>query len=373
MDKNLGKLKVVFTGGGTAGHLFPNLSVIAELKKLKPKAEILYIGSKKGFEAKYLKKTDIPFVTIPTGKIRKYFDFVALFHNLYDLLKIPFGFLKSLFVLLRFRPDIIFIKGGYVSLPVGLAGIVLRIPFLVHESDFHMGVANRFLVRFAQKVAVSFPNKFYPGLAQKKLIFSGNPIRSEILKGNKEEAYKIFNLERGVPVILVIGGSQGARKINLAVCDKLSELVKRYQLIHMVGWLDWETVRKANHKLDPKLQKRHKIFKFLEKDLAFAYAVADLVVSRGGANVLAEISAWEKPSILIAIPGHQAKNAMFYLESGASTVIENEKLNGETLLGEIESLFKDSRKMKKMAFETSKLAHKDAAHKLAKELLKLRI
>ncbi len=363
--------KVVITGGGTAGHVFPGLAVASEIQKINPEVQILYLGSRKGFEARYLPKTGFPFISIPTGKIRKYIDPVSLGQNLGDLFRIPFGILKSVVVLLKFKPDVVFATGGYVSLPVGLASAILRIPYLVLESDFQMGLANRILSYFASRVAVSFPNKFYPKISRKKLIFTGNPIRSEVLGGSPKIARKIFDLEPLLPTLLVIGGSQGARKINQAVCRSLPDLVKRCQIIHLVGYLDWSMVYNCNKNLPPELRKRHKIFKFLEKDLAYAYAASDLVVSRGGANVLAEISAYGKPSILIPIPGHQAKNVLFYLESGAAFMISNEKLNGLTLKKAIFDLLSNTSKLEDMAQESKKLAHLEAAKIIAEELFRL--
>jgi len=361
--------RVIFSGGGTAGHVFPTLAVIDALKKIKPDIQILYVGSKRGFEGRYLPKTGLPFKTIPTGKIRKYFDFIALVQNLIDLFKIPFGFLKSLYILLKFKPEAIFLKGGYVSLPIGLSAIVLRIPFLVHESDFELGLSNRILAPFAKKVAFSFP---YPSLKGKNWILSGNPVRPEILAGDRNKGKAFFGLQSNLPTILVIGGSQGARRINQAVVGCLEDLLNDFQLIHLVGELDWVWVKKAHQSLSPQLQKRYKIYKFLDQEMAMAYAVADLIISRGGANALSEISAWAKPSLLIPLPGHQEKNVLFYTESGASWMIRNSKLNSQSLLKKIKLLFSQPQRLQEMSEASSRLAYRNAAEVLAKHLLSLR-
>lgn len=364
--------KIAISGGGTAGHVFPALAVMKEIKKLKKDSDFLYLGSKGGFEAKIIPQEGFRFISIPCGKIRKYFDPIALVQDVVDLIKIPFGLLKSFFVLRKEKPDAIFIKGGYVSLPVGLSASLLKIPFLIHESDLELGLANRVLSRFASKIAVSFPKDFY-NLPQEKLIFSGNPIREKLVEGNKKKALKFFNLGENLPTILIIGGSQGARKINYAILDCLPELLKSCQIIHLVGFWDWEDFSKKYHSLADKEKTRYKIFKFLEeKELGLAYAVSDLIVSRGGANVLAEISALGKPSILIPIPGHQENNIRFYTKKEAGEFISNKVISGKVLSFKIKVLLSHPSYMKKLAKNIKKLSHPGAAKILAKEVLSLR-
>ena len=226
-------MRIALTGGGTGGHLFPVLAVAREIKKQigdKEDVEFLFLGPDGELEEEIIDKELIPRKKILCGKLRRYMSGL----NFLDVFRIPFGFLQSLWHLLVFMPDAVFAKGGFASLPVAAAAWVYRIPILIHESDVVPGLANQLTARVARRVAVSFPGseKFFP---ERKVFLSGNPIRAEMVQGNKEEGQKIFSLQPGKKTILVIGGSQGARVINRAITALLPKILKKWQVIQVTG------------------------------------------------------------------------------------------------------------------------------------------
>jgi len=293
------------------------LAVIEEFIKNSRKNEILYVGSKNGPEKeavlKFAAKMDfknLEFKGITCGKLRRYFSF----ENFVDAFRVPLGFFQSLGIIRKFRPEVVFSKGGYVSVPVVLAARVLRVPVLAHESDVVPGLATRISAKVADKVLLSFEeSKKYFKLDDKfkdKFIVTGNPIRSEILKGVKEKGLKLCGFHKFKPVVLVMGGSLGAMQVNNIVWNCLPELLKKYQIVHITG--------KGNLKFG--LNKEgYKQFELLFDELKDVYAACDLIVTRGGANALAEVAALEKRAVVIPLGtassrGDQIINAKFCSE-----------------------------------------------------------
>lgn len=264
---------------------------------------MLYIGSRGGMDKKLVLDEGLRFEGIFCGKLRRYFSW----QNFVDFLKIPVGVVQSLVLLWRFKPAVIFSKGGYVSVPVCVAGFILRVPIICHESDLRPGLANRIIFKLAKKVCLSFEEsrRFYDG---EKVLVTGTPIRSRVLNGDGEFAKRFAGLQLRKPVLLIMGGSQGAAEINGLVEDILAELLERFEVIHMCG--------KGN--LRPDLETDgYRQFEFLANELCDFYALADVVVSRGGANSLAELAILKKKAVILplgdrASRGDQIDNAEIY-------------------------------------------------------------
>ena len=361
------KLKIILTGGGTGGHVFPILAIVSELKRLSEKEiDFLWVGSKTGPEKDIAGKYGIKFRSVYTGKIRRYFSW----RNILDIFRNPVGIVQSFFIIKSFRPDVIFSKGGYVSIPAVLAGWFCKIPSLIHESDTVPGLANRFLSKYSRKIAISFEeSKGY--FSSQKCVLTGNPIRPEILEGSKERGFRYFGLEYGRPVILVIGGSQGSQKINEIIIEALPKLQEKYQVIHLSGEKNLQAISHKAQNL-----KYYKLYPFLPANkIADAQEAADLIVSRAGANALAELATLGKPSILVPLPtaasDHQRKNAQVFEKAEAAWVIEEKDLTAEALVKEINWLFSHAERMDKMAGNVLKLARPNAAKIIAEEILKL--
>jgi len=286
------------------GHTIPNLAVIADFKTRSLKHEVLYIGEHAGVEKDFVMKFAVSHGfrvevrEIICGKMRRYFSF----QNFLDFFKVPVGIIQSIFILASFKPQVVFSKGGYVSVPGVIACGFLnffrkifgkeRIVLFVHESDVVPGIANRVGAKFADKIFVSFEESKKYFKKKSRVVVTGNPVRKDVLKGNKENGMKLCGFNRFKPVILVMGGSLGAMQINNLVWGNLDELLKRYQIVHIAG--------KGNIKFGLK-KEGYKQFELLFEELKDVYAVSDLVVTRGGANSLAEIASMEKKAVVIPL------------------------------------------------------------------------
>jgi len=300
-------MKILLTGGGTGGHLIPLLSVIAEIKKRDAQAEFLFVGPKSDFNDT-LREAGIEVKIITAGKFRRYFSL----QNFSDIFKVLMGIDQAFFYILKFKPDVIFSKGGFASVPAVFAASYTRIPILTHESDTVPGLANKLIGHFAKKIFISFPEsrKYFP---DKKIIVSGNPIREDILEGDKNRAQRFFGLREDLPIILVFGGSQGAQKINEALFDSLPKLLADFQVIHICGTKNVEEIEKKMDGLELANKKRYKVYPYLKDEMKDAFALSDFIISRAGANSLSEIIALDKPSLIIPLPSaannHQYHNA----------------------------------------------------------------
>ncbi len=320
--------KIVLTGGGTAGHVTPNIALLPGL--LQNSYDIRYIGSYEGIEKELIEAKNIPYYGISSGKLRRYLDL----KNISDPFKVVKGLGQSIRLLGKLKPDIVFSKGGFVSVPVVLAAKIRRIPVIIHESDITPGLANKIAIPAAKKVCCNFPEtmKYLP---KEKAVLTGTPIRQELLTGNPENArsYCHFDLEK--PVLLVIGGSSGAKVINDAIRAQLSVLLKDFQIIHLCG--------KGN--LDSRFmaQKGYAQFEYISQQLKDMFALADIVISRAGANAICELLALCKPNILIPLSaaasrGDQILNAKSFEKQGFSYVIEEENLKPDTLLNALDTV-----------------------------------
>lgn len=352
-------MKILFTGGGTAGHIFPIIAVAREIKaKYQGQdLELFYFGPKDNFSEKLLPKEGIRVKIILAGKIRRYFGIISFLQNIFDIFfKAPIGFLQAFFHIFLISPDLIFSKGGYGSLPTVLAGWLLLTPIFLHESDITPGLANRILSRFSLEIFVSFPaekTKYFP---PKKMISVGNPVRLELLPAftKIQEPKKPLKLKGGKPIILITGGSQGSQRINDVVLAVLGELVSDFELLHQVGAKNLKQITAESKIVIPKeLQEYYHIFGFLEEsELKQAYEEASLVVARAGSGTIFEIAALSKASLLIPLKesaqNHQMENGYAFSESGACQILEEDNLTPHFFLERVRYLFSQPDKLKKM-------------------------
>lgn len=368
-------MKILFTGGGTAGHIFPIIAICREIRKIAPDFQFFYIGPKDEFSRNLLSQEGIEVKTILAGKIRRYFGLKSFFQNFIDIVfKFPLGFLQSLFYVFIISPDLIFSKGGYGSLPVVFVGWLFLTPIFLHESDVIPGLANRLGSKLSLEIFVSFPAEKTKYFSSKKMISVGNPIRSEILEGEKEKAKELFELTGEKPVILTLGGSQGSQRINDIILAILPEFLENFELIHQTGEKNFKEI-KAEVKVIVKKEslKYYHPFPFLdEEELKQAYAISDLVCGRAGAGSIFEISAAGLPSILIPLPesaqNHQVENAYAYTGSGACQVLEEANLTPHFFLERLKYLFSQSQKLKEMG-ESAKAFSKPQAAKIIAEYI----
>lgn len=369
-------MKIVLTGGGTGGHFYPLIAVVEEIKSMVEKERLLaaefYYFSDTPYDERVLFEHGITFTKISAGKMRRYFSI----RNFFDIFKTVWGTVGAFFKLYMVYPDVIFSKGGYVSAPVLLSARLLRIPIVVHESDSKPGRANLWAARFAKKIAISYSEalKYFP---EKKTAVTGNPIRRGIINKTKDGATEFLNLEKDTPVILVLGGSLGAKKINDFLVDVLPELVTKYQVIHQTGVKNIDAVRtRADFVLTKSSYKdRYKAFAYLnDTALSMAAGVTGLIISRAGSTIF-EIANWEIPSIIIPIPEgvshEQRTNAYTYAKGGGAVVIEEDNLTQSVLVSEINRIMGNEDIQKEMSEGAKNFAPKDSAKKIAQELVKI--
>lgn len=369
-------MRVVFTGGGSGGHVNPLVSIARELRRMYPanssasELELYYVGPNEDLAMILLRQEDFIIKTIAAGKMRRYFSL----QNIIDIaFKIPFGFLQSIFLLLSIKPALVFSKGGTGSIAVTYAAKLLKIPVFLHESDIVPGLSNQKTAEWARKIFVSFPKTEYFDPA--KTILMGNPIRKEILEGSKERAGEVFHLTFEKPIILIIGGSQGAVAINDFVLSVLNDLLRNYELIHVVGRDNFkEETAEAQIVEEKDLEKYYHPIAFLDEEKTkHAYAAADLVISRAGSASIFEIAACGLPSILVPLPGsagdHQSKNAYAYSENGACLVVEQQNLTPHFFMQEAQLLLLHTEKIERMRQASLAFAKPLAARAIAREIL----
>ena len=369
-------MKILFTGGGSGGHVLPIIAIIREIRKfsIKKELEFFYVGPKDSFGDLLLSQEDIKIKNVTAGKIRRSTDREDLFLNFIDIaFKIPFGMMQSFFHIFFLAPDLIFSKGGFGSVPVVITGWLLGVPVFIHESDSIPGLANKFLAKFSSKIFTSFPQTIE--FDEEKIILVGNPIRTEILNGTKEEAKKVLKLTEKKPVVLILGGSQGAERVNDLFLEILPEVIRDFELIHQCGEANFERVNSESKVMVKEfLHKYYHPFPFLkENELKNAYAACDIIVSRAGAGSIFEIAAAGKPSILIPLPesaqNHQVNNAYVYAKSGAAIVLESENFTPHFFLNQLKMLIADPEKLKEMSNATKKFAKPAAAKDIARYIL----
>ena len=365
-------MKIVFTGGGTGGHFYPIIAVAQKLNMLLTREKIaevkLVYMSTEPYNERLLYDNKIEFKQVTAGKLRTYFSL----QNFIDPFKTAWGVTKALFQMFALYPDIVFSKGGFASFPALMAARFFRIPVIIHESDSAPGRVNAWAGKFAQKIAISYPEaaQYFPdGLTA----LTGNPIREELIRPSGKDAFKELGLDPNIPVLLVIGGSLGARKINDQIVTLAARLIEKYQIIHQVGEANLTEVQELSNGLlggNPNAS-RYRVYGYLDSaTMKLAAEAATVVVSRAGSAIF-EIASWGIPAILIPIAesnsDHQRKNAFAYARAGGAAVIEEANLTPSILFAEIERLMGDEAKRTAMKEAAKVFAHADAAEKIAED------
>ena len=337
--------KIVLTGGGTAGHVTPNIALYNSLKEAG--YEVHYIGSYNGIEKKLIEDMGIPYYGISSGKLRRYFDI----KNFSDPFRVIKGFGEADRLIRKIKPDVVFSKGGFVTVPVVLAAKKNRIPAIIHESDMTPGLANKICIPAATKVCCNF-RETYDLLPEGKAVLTGTPIRKELFEGDRKRAADFCNLDPNIPTILVVGGSSGSVIINKTVRESLNDILSKYQVIHLCG----------KNNLSESLDgiKGYVQFEYVSKELRDLFALSDLVISRAGANAICELLALKKPNILIPLSkaasrGDQILNAKSFKKNGYSYVLEEEELSKTSLLNAIRDVMAHKNEYIK-AMEESKMS-----------------
>lgn len=360
--------RVLLTGGGSGGHIQPNLALASALRQLDPQIQLLYVGSRLPLDASLVGPAGIPFVSIFTGKLRRYFDW----RNFTDPFLAVAGFFQSLCILIRFWPNVVFAKGGFVSLPVALAAFILRRAIVLHESDMAMGLSNRIVARLAKKVCVGFPEVMRDN---PKTVFTGNPVRLPIRDGDAREGYRITGFRPERPVLLVLGGSQGSTEINRKIEEELQRLKSIFQIAHVTGA---GKISNCGPSCGPDggpncgSDRGYIQFEYLGAEMAHIYAIATLIVCRAGANSLYEIAFLQKPNVIIplrsAAHNHQVLNADYFERMGASIVLKPGQSLSEVLI----ALWHNPSQIESMKKALAKLAKPEAAEMIANIILGLR-
>lgn len=320
--------RIILTGGGTAGHVTPNIALLPRLREAD--FEIFYIGSHDGIEKKLIQSQNIPYYGISSGKLRRYFDL----KNFTDPFRVIKGFSEASNLMKELKPDVVFSKGGFVSVPVVMAAKKHHIPVICHESDLTPGLANKLSMPSATKVCCNFPETLQY-LPEGKAVLTGCPIRKELMEGSRTAALTMTGFTPHKPVLMVMGGSLGAVAVNSAVRDALPELLEHWQIVHLCG----------KGKTDESLNgiKGYVQYEYIHKELADLFALCDIVVSRAGANAICELLALRKPTLLIPLSakasrGDQILNARSFERQGFSMVLEEEKITKNTFLDAVSEL-----------------------------------
>lgn len=320
--------RILLTGGGTAGHVTPNIALIPSLKDLG--YDIRYVGSYEGIEKSLIEDIGIPYHGIASGKLRRYFSM----QNFTDPFRVLKGFFQADRIIKELKPDVVFSKGGFVSVPLVLAAGRNHVPAIIHESDMTPGLANRLCFKSAKKICCNFPETVSL-LPSDKAVLSGSPIRHELLEGSRDEGFKFTGLKGDKPVIMVIGGSLGAANVNAVIRRNLPALLKKYDIIHLTG----------KGKADEGLNNTpgYLQYEYIKDELKDLFAISDIVISRAGANAICELLALKKPNLLIPLPskssrGDQLLNAESFKKQGYSMVLTEEDLTDELFLKTVDEL-----------------------------------
>ncbi|MFH1402117.1 MAG: undecaprenyldiphospho-muramoylpentapeptide beta-N-acetylglucosaminyltransferase [Patescibacteria group bacterium] len=374
-------MKILFTGGGTGGHFYPLIAVAQEINKIIKEKKIippkLYYLSNNSYDKRLLFENGITFKKISAGKLRRYFSFL----NFFGLFKTAYGLVKSLYLIWKIFPDVVFSNGGNVAFPVLLSAKIFKIPVFIHISDVIPGRTNRWASKFAQRVSTAFPETCeYLSVKKEKVAVLGNPIRRELIIPLEKGAGEFLQMENDIPVIFVLGGSSGAQTINENLIDILPELTEKYQIIHQTGKQLFEDAKRRAFLVleNSKNKKRYKPFPYLNTlAMRMSAGTSNLIISRAGANSISEIAVWGRPSLIIPISeevsGDQRKNAFAFARAGACVVIEQKNLTPILFLAEINKLMDDKEKMKTMGIKAKEFSRQNAANKIADEIINIAI
>lgn len=343
----------LFSGGGTLGPVTPLLAVAEEIRAADPDAKLTWIGTTDGPERELVEKAGIAFFAISSGKFRRY----ASWKNVEDAFRVIAGFFQALELLYRLRPTAVVSAGGFVAVPVVWAALILGIRTHVHQQDVRPGLANRLSAPAATTMSAAF-EKSLADFPRNAPIWTGNPVRRLILEGSKAEAQRLWDLEAGLPTVLILGGGTGAANLNALTADAAKELCKTAQVMHLTG--------KGKTVVVPDAPPRYHQLEFLADDLRHAYAAADLVVTRAGMGVLTELAALGKPAIIIPIPGsHQEENARLFESREAAIVADESRLTAAEFTSLVQDLCADQKRLADLSARIRDLTKSDAAHGVA--------
>lgn len=333
-------MKIIFSGGGTLGPVTPLLAMKEMIQEAYPHAEFLWVGTVNGPEKELVEKQGIRFRAITSGKLRRYISI----WNFVDIFRLVAGFFQSLIFLWKQNPDVCISAGGFVSVPLHFAAFVLAIPTWIHQQDIQVGLANRLMGPLSTTITVATQNQI-KNFSFKKTILLGNPIRRDLFEGNVDRARKLFGITSNLPVVFATGGGTGSLKVNQMVVEALSHLDGVCEVVHLSG-------KERPHDLTEQAARHSKLYhtyEFFTSEMKDAYALADIIISRGGFGTLTEIAALHKPAILIPKPGHQEGNVIFLTMANAAVMLDERNDNGLVLAGKIKELLQN----KKMRYELS--------------------
>lgn len=373
-------MKILLTGGGTGGHFYPLIAVAEDIKELCKKEKILdpqlYFMAPEPYNAKELFDHEITFIPCMAGKRRVAAQGFSLILNFIDMFKMGLGVLSAIGKLYTLFPDVVFAKGGYTSFPALMAARILGIPVIIHESDSVPGRVNLWAGKFADRIAISYKEaaEYFP---LNKTAYTGNPVRRDIRQPLTTGAFEYLNLELDVPVIVILGGSQGARIINDALLSALPHLVDKYQIIHQTGKGNFKEVSTTANVIlegNPHINRYHPFDYLNTLAMRMVAGVATIIISRGGSTIF-EIALWGAPSILVPITtsngDHQRKNSYNYAREGGAIVIEEANLSPEIIVNELERMIGNPAILEKMRAGAKKFAKPDSSEVIAKEILKI--
>jgi UDP-N-acetylglucosamine--N-acetylmuramyl-(pentapeptide) pyrophosphoryl-undecaprenol N-acetylglucosamine transferase len=366
--------KIVICGGGSGGHIYPLVTVVKHLKKNygEDNFEFLFIGPDGELDVKIMTENNIPQKTILCGKLRRYFSL----RYLTDFIKLPVGFIQSLWHLLVFMPDVVFSKGGFASVSVVIAARLYRIPVIIHESDAVPGIANKILGSFASAIGINFEKatQYFP---ESKVFFAGIPVKNEALNGNKEKAREFLGMKKEVkPVVLFLGGSQGAFLINNLITNSLHKLLKKYQIVHVTGQAHYQTIKESAEKQGYKIEHSdYYPIAYVNEEMKDLIALADAVVSRAGATSIAELAANHKATVLVPITrsanDHQRINAFELAREKAAIVLEESNFNENMLIHYLDKILFDREYKVALMQNIDKFYHPKSVEILGEKIMEL--
>lgn len=370
-------MKILFTGGGTGGHFYPIIAVAEAVSSLAvqegfPEPQLFYV-SDSPIDATLLLQKKLTYIEVSAGKRRTY----ASVENFFDIFRTIGGFFTALWTLFHIYPDVVFSKGGYASFPILLSARLLFIPVVIHESDSVPGRVNAWSAKFAKYIAISYPEAVAAFPHKDRVAYTGQPIRRDLMQPVDVDVRKSFNLPEGVPIILILGGSQGAQAVNDLIVDVLPTLLDNTIVIHQVGEanLDWVRLRASGALGNHPNASWYLPYGFIDSQTLRAFgAAASVVISRAGSTIF-EIAMWGKPSILIPLPiahgDHQRVNAYAYARTGAAIILEQANLKSSILLTTVSTIINDSVRIETMSNAAREFFVPDAAEKIAKAILSI--
>ncbi|WP_127502391.1 UDP-N-acetylglucosamine--N-acetylmuramyl-(pentapeptide) pyrophosphoryl-undecaprenol N-acetylglucosamine transferase [Actinoplanes solisilvae] len=375
----LHKLRMIVTGGGTGGHTYPALTTVttlqARLRETGTEPELLWVGVADGLEAQIAVRNGIPFKALITGKLRRSTNPRDLLRNLVDAFRIPLGVLQAALTVARTKPAVALSTGGYVSVPIGLAAWLFRVPYLLHEQTLSIGLANRILARVATRILLSHEASLnhLPARARSRAVVTGNPIRPAVLTGDRAKGLAAYGLDPNLPLVLVTGGATGAQQINRMVTGALNDLLPYCQIVHQCGSHGHAEMSQVAANLHPQLAHRFRVVDFIHDEMPDLLAAADVVVARSGAGTVAELTALGKAMVLIPYPysagGEQRITARHLSEAGAAMMLDNESATPEALRDSVGMLLADPNRRATMARAATAHGRPDAADRVVSEIL----